>query len=507
MPLFARTSAAALIAVLGLAACEEKVVTVPATAVTLSLYSGGTPPTLVVNSDVPTPPSVRATDSAGEPVAGARVLFVVTRGNGAVAGGDVTTGPDGIAASTSWRYGRKAGPQEVSAAIVNSTSGARVTFSGTAQPGATVALSVTPAALSLSPLQTRQLTVNASDAFGNATGSAVAATFTSQDTAIARVSSTGLVTAVDYGSTTISATFGARSAVAIVTVGTRPLGTNVVNSTLSSRPYSVAIAPQGTLYAVRVDVADVTRFDLPSTTSTTATTLVTPAYDIAFLPSGTVAYAVNVPGGVLSVVDRSTNAVLRTIGSIGEPYRIRASSDGAHVYVSNSTGDVHRISTVNDARTTISPGGVINGLALNEARGLLYASTYGGQLHEISLSTFAVTRSVNLGGQMQGMAVSANGATIYVANETNGLQVVDASTLVATTTIATLAGAFDVAITLDGIELYVTRPQASVTDVLTVQTLNVVRSITGGTPRRMAFAADGRTLVIANEGGWLTFVR
>lgn len=33
------------------------------------------------------------------------------------------------------------------------------------------------------------------------------------------------------------------------------------------------------------------------------------------------------------------------------------------------------------------------------------------------------------------------------------------------------------------------------------------RVATGGTPRRIAFTADGSTAVVANEAGWVDFIR
>lgn len=504
---FLRPIPFALAALLALGACAETIEVVPPVAVQLDVQAGGTPVTQAVGTSVATRPAVRVTDLSGAPIAGAQVVFVATLGRGTVLGGEVTTGADGVATVGSWRFGTTAGPQQLSAAVVSATSDARVTFAGTAVPGPTVALGIAPGSFNLLPGQTRQLTVSSVDAFGNSTGTAVAATFTSQNTAVVTVSPTGLVTATGFGFTSIVATYLGQQVTAFVGVGTRPSGTNVVSAPLANRPYSVAISPQGTVYAVRVDGADFTRYDLPSVSSTSTTSMATAAYDVAFLPAGDLAYAVNVPGGRLSVIDRATNAVLRTITGIGEPYRLKASIDGSVVYVSNSTGDLHRISTANDARTTITVGGIINGLALNPARGVLYASTYNGVLHEISLATFTLLRSVTVGGQMQGMTVNVNGDVLYVANETSGLQVLNTTSLTVAQTLGTLGGAFDVLLTTDGEELYVTRSQAGVVAVLNAQTLGVLRTIDGGTPRRMAVSADGLTIAIANEAGWVTFVR
>ena len=504
----ARIASLALLALLGATACSETFVADAPVALEMAVQAGGTPVTQSVVTIVPMAPAVRVTNSAAEPFAGAQVLFVATRGGGTVTGASVMTGTDGIATVGSWRYGSVAGPQELAVAVVNSTSDANLVFTGTALPGPTAALSVIPAQLTLLPGGTRQLSVNAVDAYGNATGTGVAATYISQNPAIVTVSATGLVTALGFGSTSVVASYLGQSASASVGVGTRPTGDNVVNSALGSRPFAVAVSPQGTAYAVRIDAADFTRFDLPLTAIAGASPMASPAYDIAFLPAGNVAYAVNTPGGGLSVIDRSTNAVLRTIGSIGEPYRIKATPDGAFVYVTTSTGDLHRISTANDSKTTLALGlGPANGLVINPSRDVLYVSSYTGVVVEVSLATFTVTRSLGVPGQLQGLAVSPNGATLYVANESSGLAVVNTASFTVSATIAAASGGFDVALTTDGFELYVTRPIPGIVTVINTQTLGVARSFGSGTPRRMALSPDGLTLLIANEGGWVTFVR
>lgn len=502
------TARIASLALLGATACTETIVADPPVAVEMAVVAGGTPVTQSVVTIVPTAPAVRVTNSAGEPFAGAQVLFVATRGGGTVTGASVTTGSDGIATVGSWRFGSIAGPQELAVAVVNSTSDANLVFTGTALPGPTAALSVIPAQLTLLPGGTRQLSVNAVDAYGNVTGTGVVATYTSQDPAIVTVSPSGLVTAVGFGSTSVVASYLGQSASASVGVGTRPVGDNVVNSALFSRPFAVATSPQGTAYVVRVDAADVTRFDLPLTGAANTTPMAAPAYDIVFLPTGNVAYAVNTPGGALSVIDRSTNAVLRTIGSIGEPYRITPAPNGAFVYVTTSTGALHRISTADDSKTTLALGiGPANGLVINPSRDVLYVSSYTGVVVEMSLTTFTVTRSLGIPGQLQDLAVSPDGATLYVANESGGLAVVNTASFTVSSTLAAVSGGFDVALTADGIELYVTRPLSGLVTVINTQTLGVARSFGSGTPRRMALSADGLTLLIANESGWVTFVR
>lgn len=490
-------------------ACSESITVSPAISVSLAIESGQGVTTAVGTSATPTP-TVRVTDATGAPVAGARLVFAVTRGKGSVSPSQVTTGADGRAAVAFWQYGTAVGPQQLTAAVVSSTSDARVVLNGSAVAGPTASLAVIPSLFSLEIGQTRQLSVNAVDRFGNPTGSAVAATFTSGNTNIATVTSGGLVTAVGYGAATITAVYDGVTVRATVGVGTRPAGDSITLTSFGSRPYSVAVAQQNTLYAVRVDAADFARANLPNASLASTHALVGAAYDLTFLPDGSTAYFANTPNNVVSVVTRSTNSVLRTIGGLGEPYRIRASPTGSHVYLTTSQGNLHRITVGSDAVSSLALSGPLNGLAIDRDGSFLYATNYNGQLFEVSLATFTVTRTLTLNGFPQGIAIAPDARTLYVANEALGVHVIDLASFTITTTLG-LTGAFDVLVTIDGQELYVSRPVSGVNGgtvtVVGLATLSALRSIDGGTPRRMALSADATTVIIANEAGYLTIVR
>ena len=94
-----------------------------------------------VNTTVSTAPSVRVTDTFGNPVAGTSVTFAIGSGGGSVTGGSATTNASGVAAVGSWTLGTGAGANTLTA---NSTglSGSPVTFNatGTADSAATIAV-------------------------------------------------------------------------------------------------------------------------------------------------------------------------------------------------------------------------------------------------------------------------------------------------------------------------------------------------------------------------------
>lgn len=67
--------------------------------------------TAVVNTLVPSPPSVRAEDLYGNPVPGVQVVFSLLEGSGTLTGATQVTNALGIATVTSWRLGTGAGGQ------------------------------------------------------------------------------------------------------------------------------------------------------------------------------------------------------------------------------------------------------------------------------------------------------------------------------------------------------------------------------------------------------------
>jgi hypothetical protein len=83
-----------------------------------------------VGTDVPVRPAVRVVDAQGNPVVGYGVTFVVTRGNGSVAGAIQTTNAQGIARVDSWTLG-EAGRNTLEARA-GSLQGSPVIFEATA---------------------------------------------------------------------------------------------------------------------------------------------------------------------------------------------------------------------------------------------------------------------------------------------------------------------------------------------------------------------------------------
>lgn len=119
------------------------------------------------------------------------------------------------------------------ASITATSEGVAGTATITVVPIPVATVAVTPATSSLPVGQTAQLTATASDASGNAL-SGRSITWTSSASAVATVSTTGVVTAVNEGSATITATAEGKSGTAQITVTGRPVASVIITPQIAN---------------------------------------------------------------------------------------------------------------------------------------------------------------------------------------------------------------------------------------------------------------------------------
>lgn len=99
------------------------VLTRPGPAAIVAAHAGRTQ-TARVGQAVPARPAVKVTDANGNPVAGAKVDFAVTQGNGRADGTTQVTAQDGVATVGRWVLGPVAGLNEMQATVQGIASGA-----------------------------------------------------------------------------------------------------------------------------------------------------------------------------------------------------------------------------------------------------------------------------------------------------------------------------------------------------------------------------------------------
>jgi len=151
-------------------------------------------------------------------------------------------------------------------------------------------------------------------------------------------------------------------------------------------------------------------------------------------------------------------------------------------------------------------GSALNGLAVHPSQPIIYVTTTGGALYEVSATTGLLLRTKGMGGQPQEVVVSPDGAKLFIAKESGALEIRATSDLAITDTIPAASGTFGAAVTPDGAQLYATQPGTGVV-VIDLATKTVLRTIAGGVPRRVTFDRFGGTAFIGNEGGYVSFIK
>jgi YVTN family beta-propeller protein len=278
----------------------------------------------------------------------------------------------------------------------------------------------------------------------------------------------------------------------------------VATPAIASRPFAVAISSAGVAFVGRQDVP----FVQASTTTTAFADSVRVGQDptdIAFTSNGAAAYVTNQFSGNVDVITVLANAVTDSVAIPGNPFRVVMGPGDVTIYVSSANDSVYAVNASSKAITARwGFNGPVNGLALAPNGAFLYVTTTAGEVGRVTLSSGGVD-SVKTGATLQDVAVV--GGTLFIANESGALQVRSASTLDSITTIP-VAGAFGLRASPDGVLLVATFPASSAIAFIDPNTAQVITALfVGGTPRRVAFTADGTTALVTNEAGFVEVIR
>ena len=510
-----------------LAACGSSTAPGPGKATTITI-SAGDAQSAGVGTALSAPLAVRVTDARGRGVPGQEVDFLVAGGGGTLAAPSATTNSNGVATDR-WTLGTSiTASQRVTAQLIDPATGALVASvefhaTPTAGPPANMFAvgGVFQSGFAGSALPD-PLTVAVVDAYANpvpnvtvtfavtAGGGSITPT-TATTGANGRASATWVLGA--YGQQQLAtATAGVLGTVTFSATVQRPRDGTSVN--LPSRPFGVAVSPNDVVYVTQLDAARVTRYNGTSTTAAAAISVGTGPVSVAFDPSGGHAYVANQLSQSVSVIATATNTVESTIPVTGDPFRVIVSPDASRLYVSTNANVVYAIdlatkTVVGQLGFTAAP----NGLALSADGSRLYVSTYAaGTVVEVATSTMTSSRTYSVGGTAQEVQLSANGSELYAVSELGTLSIFSTSTGALLTTLdlnAPGGGAFGAGLTTapDRTHLFVTFPFTGDVKVVDLNTRTVSRTLyVGGAPRRVAFTSDG-TAVIANEAGYVTWVR
>jgi len=335
--------------------------------------------------------------------------------------------------------------------------------------------------------------------------SGVSIIFASPDTAVASVSALGVLKAVGFGITRVAVSGGGVTAHLPVFVGTKAL--------LGSRPFGAAVSANGVVYVTQLDNAKVARADLPGHTFSSSVSVGSVPTSVTFDSAGGTAYVTNQADFNVGVIDVASNTETTTLTPPGNSNTavVRSAPHGKLLWVTTTADSLFG---VNETTRTIvyrfGTGGSGNGIAFTSANdSLVYVGVESGTVEEINFKADTVLRTFAVGGHPQGIAVSPDGAELYIADEnSDSLHIWSLASGARVADVGLDGTAFDLELTPDGTQLWVGVIGAGEVQVVNRVTRTIARTYAvGGTPRRIALTADGVTAVVANEGGWVHFLR
>ena len=233
---------------------------------------------------------------------------------------------------------------------------------------------------------------------------------------------------------------------------------------------------------------------------------------VSFAPNGRTAYVANQFDGTVGVIDVASGVQTTTIPlpSGALPFAVAVSPDGNQVFIASNLTTVF----VADARTlaivdAIAVGEAPNAFALSPNGKHFFASSFAGAtVTEFDVVSHAVVRTYSTGGAPQGLTTNKKGSELYVVNELGYVTLFSTATGANLRVLTLAAGGFGAAVTADDIHLYITEPDIGIVQIVNLQSRKMQGAINvGGQPRRVAFNSNGKLGVVANQDGYITFIK
>lgn len=375
-------------------------------------------------------------------------------------------------------------------------------------PGVATQITITPRDTTISSRDSTQLTATARDGLGGLV-SGLLIQWRSLDTSLATVSSTGVVHGRGVqGSVLIGATSGTVAGYTYVTI---------IDSLFVTRPfaggvaYTAAISSNNVAYVGLLNESRITRVNLSSHTFDTSVTVSYPM-GIAFNSTGSRAYATNGASSSISVVDVATSTVIDHIAVGSNPRELIVAPGDSIIYVGREHGVVGVRLATKEIIVQLVVSGYQIGLAIARDT-LLYMSSLGtrlgdGMVVEFNLRTRTLGRTFPVGGLPQMMTVSPDGKELDIANQSGYVQFWNLDTgLQIGSNLILPAAAYDVTRRVTNGLLYLTSAGGYIYVVDPVDQRLVHATDVGGVTRRIVFTADGSMGLVANQNGWVGFLR
>ncbi len=294
----------------------------------------------------------------------------------------------------------------------------------------------------------------------------------------------------------------------VPTTATHPAGNAAARIIgLGGRPFGLNVTPTGDVLVTEQDLNQVVRVDSLGGRPANIPVGRDPG-DVAANSAGT-AFVSGYLDGTLSVVDLSSNAVVRTVFvSRSNAYRLALSKDESLLYITSTDGHLYAMNTASRVVTDSVSLSAFQGLTLNHAGTALYATSITGTVWRLGVPGLAAADSVSLSCATRDVALAIDDSELYVACEDGSVSVLDPISLATKATISlTGAAPFALAVSPDNAQLYVASALTQNLTIIDRATGAVVKTLAlSGTPRRVVFDKLGSKAYVSNEGNWIDVI-
>jgi YVTN family beta-propeller protein len=278
---------------------------------------------------------------------------------------------------------------------------------------------------------------------------------------------------------------------------------------LSGGPLGIAATAAGVTYVTRDQASSVARLNRRDTAFSTIIPVGNVPSFIAFNPAGTTAYVANQFSDNVGIIDVATNTQTTVIPVTGDPLPVAVAPDGSTLFTTTNVNQLFKIDlATNTVVGSLPLPATSHHLLVHPNDTLLYVATRdGGSVLEVNWRTMTVARTFTLGGRTQGMALAPDQSELFVANEfSNVLQIINLSSG-AITQVPLAGGGEGLALSADNQRLYVGLVFIGQVQVIDRQSRAIIQTFhTGGRPREIAAQPAMRTVLVANEAGWVDVI-
>lgn len=336
-------------------------------------------------------------------------------------------------------------------------------------------------------------------------------TFASADPSLVQVTGAGVVYSVGgQGQTTVTVALLAENLSRTVTVTVGPFvrsGWNLIASVPAPHTWDVVASPNGTFFATNLS-GTATKGSWQTLAATGTLAGAPPSKTEALTSTGGALFFGGNGNEAVRAIDPVTgNELWSALGDF-RVYTMGLSSDDATLYATTDA-TLHAIDVAtHQEKWSVLFNSVPDFLAVHPSQGLVYVGGQIGTIEEINVVTHAV-RAILLGGPLARQLPSPDGTQLYVLHlNDNSLQVLSIPTYQEVRRLPIGCNPYDMIHSPSGLETFVSCIAPTRLLVLDQGATRIRKALPlSGIPRRLAISPDGRTLLVANEGGWVDIIR